>query len=71
MIPNRVKEKLKSGQPSVGAWINIGHPAVAEIMADAGFEWLALENCEKIGWKDGRHSSILPFPPIFQIISCA
>jgi len=43
MKPNRVKEKLKAGQPSVGAWINIGHPAVAEIMADAGFEWLALD----------------------------
>lgn len=40
---NQVKEKLKAGQPSVGVWINIGHPAVAEIMTDAGFEWLALD----------------------------
>jgi len=28
---------------SVGSWIQIGHPAVAEIMASAGFDWLAID----------------------------
>jgi len=27
----------------IGSWIQIGHPAVAEIMANAGFEWLAVD----------------------------
>jgi 2-keto-3-deoxy-L-rhamnonate aldolase RhmA len=28
---------------SIGSWIQIGHPAVAEIMASAGFDWLAVD----------------------------
>lgn len=28
---------------SIGSWIQIGHPAVAEIMASAGFDWLAID----------------------------
>jgi 2-dehydro-3-deoxyglucarate aldolase len=42
---NSVKEKLKNGQISIGGWIQIGHPAVAEIMADSGaFDWIAIDN---------------------------
>ena len=29
--------------PSLGSWITIGHPAVAEIMAAAGFDWLTVD----------------------------
>ncbi|MBD84167.1 MAG: 2,4-dihydroxyhept-2-ene-1,7-dioic acid aldolase [Acidiferrobacteraceae bacterium] len=28
---------------TIGSWIQIGHPAVAEIMASAGFDWLAVD----------------------------
>jgi 2-dehydro-3-deoxyglucarate aldolase len=28
---------------SIGSWIQIGHPAIAEIMASAGFEWLVVD----------------------------
>ena len=28
---------------SVGSWIQLGHPAVGEIMASAGFDWLAID----------------------------
>lgn len=28
---------------SIGSWIQLGHPAVAEIMATAGFDWLAVD----------------------------
>ena len=34
---------LLSKSPSIGSWITLGHPAVAEIMADAGFDWLAVD----------------------------
>ena len=28
---------------SIGSWIQMGHPAIAEIMASAGFDWLAVD----------------------------
>ena len=28
---------------SIGSWIQVGHPAIAEIMASAGFDWLAVD----------------------------
>ena len=28
---------------SLGSWITIGHPAIAEIMADSGFDWLCVD----------------------------
>ena len=28
---------------SIGSWITLGHPAIAEIMAAAGFDWLAVD----------------------------
>ena len=32
-----------SYMPSLGSWITIGHPAVAEIMSAAGFDWLTID----------------------------
>jgi 2-dehydro-3-deoxyglucarate aldolase len=28
---------------SIGSWITIGNPSIAEIMADAGFDWLCID----------------------------
>ena len=28
---------------TIGSWITLGHPAIAEIMADAGFDWLVID----------------------------
>ena len=28
---------------TIGSWIQLGHPAIAEIMASAGFDWLAVD----------------------------
>jgi 2-dehydro-3-deoxyglucarate aldolase len=39
----RTKEKLRAGEPVLGAWIMIGHPTVAEILAGEGFDWLAVD----------------------------
>lgn len=38
-----LKKKLNSGKVSVGSWITLGHTAVAEIMAQAGFDWLVVD----------------------------
>jgi 2-dehydro-3-deoxyglucarate aldolase len=38
-----LKTKLKEKQVAIGSWITLAHPAIAEIMAKAGFDWLAID----------------------------
>jgi 2-dehydro-3-deoxyglucarate aldolase len=38
----KIKKQLKT-KPTFGGWITIGHPAIAEIMAQAGFDWLVID----------------------------
>lgn len=38
-----LKSRLKKRQVTVGAWLTMSDPAVAEIMASAGFDWLAID----------------------------
>jgi 2-keto-3-deoxy-L-rhamnonate aldolase RhmA len=40
---NPVKKKLQEGKVSFGSWIQIGHPAVAEVLSRAGFDWIAAD----------------------------
>ncbi len=40
---NDLKYKLRNGKITFGSWITIGHPIVAEIMANSGFEWLTVD----------------------------
>jgi 2-dehydro-3-deoxyglucarate aldolase len=42
-IENKVKTKLREGLPTFGSWIMIGELAAAEIMADAGFDWITVD----------------------------
>jgi len=42
-MKSSLKEKLRLGRVTVGGWIGIGHPDVAEIMAYAGFDWLIID----------------------------
>jgi 2-dehydro-3-deoxyglucarate aldolase len=39
----RVRAQLRAGHPSIGSWIQIPHPSVAEIMGQAGYEWVAID----------------------------
>tara|TARA_Y100000746_G_scaffold232382_1_gene249041 strand:+ start:2097 stop:2906 length:810 start_codon:yes stop_codon:yes gene_type:complete len=41
--PYIVEKKSILQELSIGSWIQIGHPGVAEIMASAGFDWLAVD----------------------------
>jgi 2-keto-3-deoxy-L-rhamnonate aldolase RhmA len=43
VVHNKVKHALKAGRPSLGSWIMIGHQACAEILAGAGFDWIAVD----------------------------
>lgn len=35
--------RLRDRQLTVGSWITLGHPAIAEIMAGAGFDWAVVD----------------------------
>ena len=38
-----LKNKLNRSELTIGSWITLGHPSIAEIMASAGFDWLVLD----------------------------
>ncbi len=39
----QLKFKLAQAELTIGSWITLGHPSIAEIMAAAGFDWLVLD----------------------------
>ena len=38
-----LRAALQRGLPVFGSWLQFGHPAITEIMARAGFDWLAID----------------------------
>lgn len=38
-----LKRKLSQNEITIGSWITLAHPAIAEIMAKAGFDWLTVD----------------------------
>ena len=38
-----LKSRAREKQVVIGSWITLAHPAIAEIMAKAGFDWLAVD----------------------------
>ena len=56
-----IRRTLANQQPSVGSWIQIPHPSVAEIMGQAGYDWVAV---------DMEHGSIAvhQLPDLFRAI---
>jgi len=38
-----IRKKLSCGGISIGSWMQIPHPSVAEIMGDAGYDWVAVD----------------------------
>ncbi len=40
---NPLKSRVKQGQRTVGAWLQIASPYTAEIMSRAGFDWLMID----------------------------
>jgi 2-dehydro-3-deoxyglucarate aldolase len=38
-----LKNSLHESKFTVGSWITLAHPAIAEIMASAGFDWLVVD----------------------------
>lgn len=42
-MTREIKGKMQRGEVTIGTPITLAHPAIAEIMARAGFEWLAVD----------------------------
>lgn len=38
-----LKQNLQQGKISIGTWITLGNTGIAEILANAGFEWLVVD----------------------------
>jgi len=38
-----LKRAIQRRRVTIGSWITLAHPAIAEIMAKAGFDWLAVD----------------------------
>lgn len=53
---NALKQKLLSGQPVLNAWLSIGNPFTAEIMASSGYDSVTID------WQHGAldYADILP-----------
>ncbi|RJQ53518.1 MAG: 2,4-dihydroxyhept-2-ene-1,7-dioic acid aldolase [Desulfobacteraceae bacterium] len=43
MLASRIKTQLKQDRVSIGTWLTMGHLSVAEILADAGYDWVMIE----------------------------
>lgn len=58
-----IRKKIKAGRPSIGSWLQLPSPDAAEIMARAGYDWLAV---------DMEHGSFGPdvMPDINRAIEC-
>lgn len=42
-MKNSLRATLRAGRPAFGSWIQFGHPAIAEVMAQAGFDWIGID----------------------------
>jgi 2-keto-3-deoxy-L-rhamnonate aldolase RhmA len=38
-----LKQKIKNGDLTIGSWITIGNTSIAEILSNAGFDWLVVD----------------------------
>ena len=43
MLAEKIKQKLQDKQPSIGTWMSMAHPSIAEILAMAGYDWVVVE----------------------------
>ncbi len=59
----QLRQRIQTKQASIGSWLQIPSPDVAEIMAQAGYEWICV---------DMEHGAFAPatLPDIFRAITC-
>jgi 2-dehydro-3-deoxyglucarate aldolase len=73
-MSNSLKGRILSGQLTIGSWVTLAHPAIAEIMAQAGFDWLTIDlEHSAITIREAeeliRVSSLSGVPPLVRLTS--
>jgi 2-dehydro-3-deoxyglucarate aldolase len=43
MLAEKIKQKLAQKKVSIGTWMSMAHPSIAEILAMAGYDWVVVE----------------------------
>ncbi len=43
MLARKIKDIIQSGKASIGSWMSMAHPSIAEILAMAGYDWVVIE----------------------------
>lgn len=43
MLAMNLKQKLRRGEATLGSWMSMAHPSIAEILGRAGYEWVVVE----------------------------
>jgi len=43
MLARKIKETMLRGEPSLGTWMSLAHPSIAEILAMAGYDWVVID----------------------------
>jgi 2-dehydro-3-deoxyglucarate aldolase len=38
-----LRSRLAAGEATVGTWVTLGHPSIAEVLAAAGFDWIVVD----------------------------
>lgn len=74
-IMKDLKKKLAKNELTLGSWITLGHAAVAEVMAGAGFGWLVIDlEHSMIGMREAaeliRTIDLLGLPALVRVTSC-
>jgi 2-dehydro-3-deoxyglucarate aldolase len=43
MLARKIKEQMRRGEPTLGTWMSMAHPSIAEILAMAGYDWVVID----------------------------
>ncbi len=54
-----LRRRILAGEPTIGAWINLGSLAAAEMVARAGYDWVVLDLEHGMGSEADIHAQLL------------
>lgn len=63
MIPNRTRARLRRGEATIGAWLGLGSPYAAALMARMGFDWLVVDTEHSPFGYDAMAQSVMAILP--------
>ncbi len=54
-----LRRRILAGEPTIGAWVNLGSLAAAEIVARSGYDWVVLDLEHGMGSEADIHAQLL------------